>query len=100
MIAYAALDPNALRQFSVEQLLITARWQDGRLADLHDLYRVVLHEMGHALGLRHSPDTGDIMYPRLGKSGPQALSARDRETLRLLYSRPSGRRIRGAKRVD
>jgi predicted Zn-dependent protease len=86
------------RRLSVSHILVTGRWQDGRLADLHDVHRVLLHEMGHALGLMgHSPDSGDIMGgpPREDVAG---LSQRDRTTLKMLYARPIGTRILGAKR--
>lgn len=56
------------------------RWQVG--ANI-DLYSVVLHETGHALGLGHSDQPGDVMYPyyRLQTH----LSDRDIETVRSLY---------------
>jgi predicted Zn-dependent protease len=58
--------------------------------------------MGHALGLAgHSPDPGDIMYGGgLSRSTATDLSERDRETLRLLYSRPVGSRVVGARSWD
>jgi hypothetical protein len=48
---------------------------------------VAVHEVGHALGLCHSPRADDVMYPAT-RTG--VLSPRDTETLRLLYELPLG----------
>lgn len=59
-----------------------------RRTDDQDLLdRLVVHEMGHVLGiLTHSPDPSDIMWA--GPDLPLAPSARDRSTLRSLYMTP------------
>ena len=56
------------------------RWQVG--ADV-DLYTVALHEAGHALGLVHTDNPNDVMYPyyRFGKH----LSSGDIATVQSLY---------------
>ena len=56
------------------------RWQIG--ADT-DVYTVVLHEAGHALGLVHTDNPNDVMYPyyRLGKQ----LSSGDIGIVQSLY---------------
>jgi hypothetical protein len=101
-IAFCSWEIDALeRRFGVSHVLVTGRGPDGRVADLHDVYEVVLHEVGHALGLRHSPDPGDVMYGgSLDPSRAEGLSERDRTTLRLLYSRPIGSRVVGARSFD
>jgi predicted Zn-dependent protease len=68
------------------------------VADSDTIYRVVLHEMGHALGLGgHSEEPEDIMFGSINGLA-RGLSERDRDTLKELYSRPIGSRITAAKR--
>ena len=51
------------------------------------LLAVAVHETGHALGLPHSADSNDVMFPatRIG-----TLSERDRRTAQVLYRLPPG----------
>lgn len=51
------------------------------------LLSVAVHETGHALGLPHSPDSTDVMFPAT-RTG--ILSDRDRHTAQLLYQLPTG----------
>lgn len=48
------------------------------------------HEMGHALGLPHSDDPRDVMYP---KNTAVTLTSRDYRTLEALYALPNGAEI-------
>lgn len=98
-IAYCTYQPSYVKSlWGAENILVTARWPDGQIADVHDVYTVMLHEMGHALGLAgHSPSQTDIMHARINRR-QSGLSQRDRNTIRLLYARPSGTPIRGARR--
>jgi hypothetical protein len=51
------------------------------------LQSVAVHEAGHALGLPHSSDTNDVMYPATRTS---TLTERDRRTIEVLYRLPPG----------
>lgn len=55
-----------------------------------DVELTAAHEMGHALGLPHSRDRTDLMYPT---DAATRLSERDFETLEALYRIPNGAHI-------
>ncbi len=59
------------------------------------LLGAAVHELGHAMGLPHSTDSTDVMYPVTRVTVP---SARDRATVRLLYALPPGS-LRAAPRI-
>jgi predicted Zn-dependent protease len=109
------------RRFGVAQILMTGSDFTGRVETLKRVRLTLMHEMGHALGFGgHSPNPEDVMYGwGLREDGPKDIAAatelarqgeipgtvatepseRDRETLRLLYAKPPGARIGGARQA-
>ncbi len=56
---------------------------DGRMLNDAELYEISLHEVGHALGLGHSDNPADIMYPTT--HGQTFLSENDLNNLKKIY---------------
>jgi predicted Zn-dependent protease len=59
----------------------------GRAMDPDDIRTVALHEVGHLIGLDHSSDSLDIMFP---VAKVRELSERDVQSARLLYELAPG----------
>jgi predicted Zn-dependent protease len=60
---------------------------DGQPLDDRGMRAIALHETGHALGLSHSKDPGDVMAALVHVDG---ISVTDRNTIRRIYSMPAG----------
>lgn len=59
----------------------------GDAFDREAVHAITLHEVGHLIGLDHSPNAGDIMSPRIHS---MQISPEDLRTANLIYRLPPG----------
>jgi hypothetical protein len=77
-------------------LTLATHTSDGLPLPDDAIHTVALHEIGHLLGLGHSDDPADVMYP---STDVHDITMRDKHTGRLLYSVPPGS-LRGTRLAE
>lgn len=78
-------------EMQVRDFVLALRDPSGAPVEPRRLRLTAAHEMGHALGLPHSDDRGDVMFPY---NTSTRLTARDFRTVEILYGLPAGVRLR------
>jgi hypothetical protein len=81
----------AFRKFDGQSLRISSSFialNGTAIGDREILRRTVLHEFGHALGLDHGGQPGDLMYPRIDERTSPQLDPAEIAELRTQYHCP------------
>lgn len=66
----------------------------------HDLLSVMIHDIGHALGLGHSGDPASIMFPFYHEMSSQSLSKADLDNILKLYGDISTTTVTTTRRTN
>ncbi len=81
------------RLFSAEVMIgLTEGLVHADYNDDSEVYHTILHEIGHAIGLGHSPFKNDIMYTPHQK-GVTKIGTGDRLSINWLYTFPQGKSV-------
>lgn len=84
---------NANRLYSAEvQIGLTEGLVHAQYMDEGEVYHTILHEIGHAIGLGHSPFKKDIMYTP-HQQGILHVGEGDRLSINWLYTFPQGKTV-------
>jgi len=67
-------------------------WAEAHSAGNINLWKVVVHELGHAFGIHHSPDVQDIMYPTYQPNDEVNITLDTQEAIDYLYEQYRGPR--------
>lgn len=90
---------NGQANFSVEAFVLATRhpMRPDAVLEAGEVELAAAHEMGHALGLPHSPDSTDLMYPT---NTARRLSVDDFRAVEALYRMPPGARLPQGRRPE
>jgi len=81
---YERKEHNEYKQAKI-QIMTVDPWNQSNPVDPAECASVCMHEVGHALGLRHSACIADVMYFRTSNAQTGMPTSRDSKTLAYIY---------------